>query len=205
MRILLLAHPEDATEKIDNIINREEGHNDLVLVVGPFGDDTTETIQALSKDSALVKAVPAPGDSQETMKQLSQERMLLHTQTISMGGFDIIGLGSIDGPQMDVEAEMTDAEDDALERISTALMERTDADHTLLLTYRNPKEFGSDTSETITQLRQVDGIAGIISGQTVRQDAAELDGCQVINPGDLRKGEYAVLETDDMITELCSL
>lgn len=205
MRILLLAHPEDATEKINNIISREEGHNDLVLVVGPFGDDTTEIIQALSKDSALVKAVPAPGDSQETMKQLSQERMLLHTQTISMGGLDVIGLGSIDGPQMDVETKVTAAEDDDLERISTALMERTDADRTLFLTYRNPKEFGSDTSETITQLRGVDGIAGIISGQTVRQDAAELDGCQVINPGDLREGEYAVLETDDMSTELCSL
>lgn len=205
MRILLLAHPEDAIDRLNTVISREEGHNDLVLVVGPFGDDATEIIQALSKDSGLVKAVPAPSDSQETMKQLSQERMLLHTQTISMGGLDVIGLGSIDSPQMDVGAEMTDTEDAALKRISTALLDRTDADRTLFLTYRNPEEFGTDTSETVTRLRRVDGVEAIISGQTVRQDAAELDGCQVINPGDLREGEYAVLETDTMETELMSL
>jgi len=205
MRILLLAHPGGAIDRLNTVINREEGQNDLVLIVGPFGDDTTAALQALEQDSALVKAVPAPTDDQETMKQLSQERMLLHTQTISMAGTDIIGLGSIDGPQMDVEAETTDAEDEALERISTALLDRTDADQVIMLTYRNPREFGTDTSRTVTRLRGVTGIEAIISGQAGRQDSAELDGCQVINPGDLREGEYAVLATDTMETELCSL
>jgi len=208
MDILLLSEIHDNQDTLKRILLREEDNHRIILVLGNLGSDGThqQTLELLNDHADLVKAIPGPNDTTDTMKSLIDSRMNLHRQVFSLEGCDFIGLGSIDDPQMDVEQQISDQEDQQIGSIIPALMERTSG-RQIIATYRPPNNIlpETDGSTSLRNLLQDSPPELLITGQDIGQQQASVNGCQVIAPGSVNRGEYAILNLENNNVDLKSL
>lgn len=203
MRILLLADIHDNLENLRRILSREAGNHQLVLVLGNLGNKHKQVIETLKEHAELVKAIPGPQDTIETMKTLISDRMNLHRKTFSLRGFNLIGLGSINDPQMQIEPELTSEEDQQIGTIFNTLLQRTGPEK-ILISYRNPHStYQQDSgSQQLQKIIEKQRLHTVISGEPVQQAEKNINNCHLLNPGSVNKGQYALLNLQEKTAQL---
>jgi Icc-related predicted phosphoesterase len=209
MQVLITAEIHGQHKKLKRILAREQGEFDLAIAIGNLaGQNDFSTLQETFNDHAeLTKAIPGPLDREETMKNLVNDRMNLHKQIFSLRGLEFVGIGSIDDLQLDVQEDLTEDEDEQLGEITGALLDRTQSDKRILTSYRNPYQaFGTnDGSKELRKTVSNEDLVAAICGQQLEQQERLVDGTLVLNPGTVIKGEYALLDLEEGVSDLRSL
>ncbi len=206
MRALVLSDIHGDTEALDRILHRESDV-DLVLVLGDLTDaglddpagTAGDVIGLLDQHGVFVKAVPGNMDDEAVLKQLIDHRMNLHKQLFSMDSYEFVGFGGGSTP-FDTPFE---PDDDERGDVLAQLLDRTQADHRVIVSHQPPHGTRIDRTEDGTQagserlraLLEEEAVDAVFSGHIHEaRGTDELGGALLVNPGPVNEGYYAVAE-----------
>lgn len=202
MRILVLADIHGAVDELDGILSREPDA-DLIVVAGGITDPTAtdavataeEVIGLLADRSGFVKVVPGNMDPEDVLRMLVKQRMNLHKDIFSLGGFDFVGFGA-----------HRDEDESKRANVVEQLLNRTTADHRAVVCHKPPKNTAVDRASSggqrgdpeLRALLEDVPVDLVICGHVHEAQGTDRIGdTLIVNPGAVKDGHYAVIEAVD--------
>lgn len=218
MRVLLLTDIHGNVEKLQRIFYREEF--DTALCAGDLSDASKfdnytkrlkKVLKVFDKEGKLSKMVPGNMDKeQECIKQLIDHRMNLHKNIASFEKFDALGYGGGNTP-FDTPFE---PDQEKVRETLEILHGRTESDTKIGVIHHPPYNTAADIadgnhvgSKPVRKLVEEKDFNLILTGHIHESRAKDKIGStEIINPGPVNQGYYAVAEIGDEIeTKMKSL
>ncbi len=208
MRVLLLTDIHGDTEKLERILETEE--YDTVLCAGDLSDANKfedyssrlqEILETFDRQGKMVKAVPGNMDSEETcVRSLIDYRMNIHKKIASFEEFDVVGFGGGKTPF----GTPFEPEGSEIKRVLEQLYSRMRADRRFAVIHQPPADTELDIvdgnhvgSDEVRKLIEERDFALVLTGHIHESRGRDsLNGAEVINPGPVLEGYYAVADID---------
>lgn len=211
MRTLLVTDIHGATDELEKILERE-GY-DAVLCAGDLSDareysdyegKLEEVLELFNQKDKLVKAVPGNMDpEEECVQHLRNHRINLHRKIGSFNGFEAIGYGGGITP-FGTPFEPSGAEiRDTLEKLS----ERMTSNTRVAVIHQPPKDTKVDVADgdhvgsaEVRELIEDSDFDLVVTGHIHESRGRdEINDTEVVNPGPVLDGFYAVAEIGEEI------
>ena len=211
MKTLLVTDIHGDFEKLNQIIKRE--NFDAILCAGDLGDaneyndyksNLEKVVEEFNQKDKLVKAVPGNMDIEEECVQiLRNHRINLHKKIGSFEGFEAVGFG---GGITPFGTPFEPDEKDIRETIEI-LQKRMKSDTKVAVIHQPPKDTEVDIadgnhvgSEEVRQLIENSDFDLMVTGHIHESRGTDKIGeTQVVNPGPVLEGCYAIAEISDEI------
>lgn len=214
MRVLVVSDIHGETEKLEEILDVES--YEAILCAGDlsdaaefedYGGRLEEVLDLFEEAEVPVRAVPGNMDPEEdSVRALRDRRMNLHRNTAAIGDLEAIGYG---GGKTPFGTPFEPDGQDIKQTLST-LAERSAGEITVAVVHQPPADSSVDVadgnhvgSEEVRELIEGTNLDLFLTGHIHESRGTdEISGTKVLNPGPVLEGFYAVVETDEMETEL---
>lgn len=211
MRTLLVTDIHGETENLRKILEKES--YEAVLCAGDLSDfnkfddyegNLGEVLDLFDQKDKLVKAVPGNMDPEETcVKHLRERRINLHRKIAAFEGFEAVGYGGGITP-FGTPFEPSSEE---IERTIETLEDRMKSDTKIAVIHQPPKDTEVDIadgnhvgSEGVRELIEDSEFDLMVTGHIHESRGRdELSGTEIINPGPVVEGFYAIAEISEEI------
>lgn len=209
MRLLLITDIHGDTEKLDKILDREQ--HDAVLCAGDLSDANEfedyearlgEVLDLFDEQGVMTKAVPGNMDPEEKcVRELIQRRMNIHKKIASFEDFEAVGFGGGITPF----GTPFEPEGDEIKNALETLYSRMKADRKFGVIHQPPANSELDIadgdhvgSKEVRELIEEKDFELVLTGHIHESWGRDsIGGTEVINPGPVMNGRYAVLETEN--------
>lgn len=215
MRALLVTDIHGDHEKLNRIIKREKF--DAIICAGDLGDaneyddyksNLEKVVEEFNQKDKLVKAVPGNMDiEEECVKTLRNHRINLHKKIGAFEGFEAVGFG---GGITPFGTPFEPDEKDIRETVEI-LERRMKSDTKVAVIHQPPKDTEVDIadgnhvgSQEVRNLIENSDFDLMVTGHIHESRGTDKIGeTQIVNPGPVLKGCYAVAEiSEDIEVEL---
>lgn len=211
MRVLLITDIHGKAKKLEEILSRED--YDAVLCAGDlsdanefsnYGKKLGEVLDTFERQGIMTKAVPGNMDpEQECVKELRERRMNLHRKIASFERFEAVGFGGGKTP-FGTPFEPEGAE---IKKALETLYERMKSDSRIGVIHQPPAGTQLDIVENdhvgspeVRELLEQKNFDLVLTGHIHESRGRDsLNGTEVLNPGPVIDGYYAVAEIDNRI------
>jgi Icc-related predicted phosphoesterase len=208
MKLLLITDIHGDTEKLEKILDKAE--HEAVLCAGDLSDarefDDYEgqlgnVLDLFDEQGVMTKAVPGNMDpEEECVRELIQRRMNIHKKIASFEDFEAVGFGGGITP-FGTPFEPEGAE---IKNAVETLYDRMKADRKFGVIHQPPKNTELDIadgdhvgSEEVRELIEEKNFELVLTGHIHESRGRdEISGTQVVNPGPVMEGYYAVADTE---------
>jgi len=211
MRALLVTDIHGNYQKLDNIIRNEKF--EAIICAGDLGDaneysdyknNLEKVVEKFNQKDKLVKAVPGNMDIEEDcVHTLRNHRINLHKKIGAFDGFEAVGFGG------GITPFGTPFEPDEKEIRETVeiLEKRMKSDTKVAVIHQPPKDTGVDIadgnhvgSQEVRELIENSDFDLMVTGHIHESRGTDKIGeTQIVNPGPVLEGCYAVAEISDEI------
>lgn len=211
MRTLLLTDIHGAQDNLERIL--EEERFDAVLCAGDLSDagsfsdyetNLTAILETFDRQRKITKAVPGNMDPEEQcVEKLIEFRMNLHKNIASFERFEAVGFGGGLTPF----GTPFEPDEQAIADTVQQLHERMQAETRVAVIHQPPRDTTVDItdgdhvgSQAVRGLLEEADFDLLLTGHIHEaRGTDELAGTQILNPGPVQDGYYAVAEIDDGI------
>ena len=211
MRTLLVTDIHGDTEKLAQIMEKED--YDAVLCAGDLSDNKKfddyernleEVLEIFNQKDKLVKAVPGNMDPERScVKHLREHRINLHRKIGSFNGFEAVGYGGGITP-FGTPFEPSGEE---IKNTLETLEDRMTSDRKVAVIHQPPKDTEVDVadgdhvgSEEVRKLIENSDFDLVVTGHIHESRGVdEISGTDIINPGPVMKGFYAIAEIGETL------
>lgn len=212
MRVLLVTDIHGDVENLERIVSRESF--DSILCAGDLSDNNEyedydsnleNVLNVFEKEGVLTKAVPGNMDPEKAcVKHLIERRMNLHKKIAAFETFEAVGFGGGQTP-FDTPFE---PEGEEIKNAVETLYERMNSDNRVAVLHQPPHNteldvieddhVGSPEVRDILEDKEFDLlVTGHIHESRGRDN---IKGTELVNPGPVMEGYYAVAEIDEDIS-----
>ena len=211
MKTVLVTDIHGEKEKLRKILERE--NFEAILCAGDISDfnkfddyerNLEEVLEVFNQKDKLVKAVPGNMDPEETcVKHLRQRRVNLHRKIGSFDGFESVGYGGGITP-FGTPFEPEGAE---IKRTLDTLEKRMTSDNKVAVIHQPPENTELDVADgnhvgspEVRELIEEADFDLVLTGHIHESRGRDnVSGTEVINPGPVMDGFYAVAEIGETI------
>jgi Icc-related predicted phosphoesterase len=208
MKLLLITDIHGDTEKLEKILDKAE--HEAVLCAGDLSDarefddyeaQLDNVLDLFDEQGVMTKAVPGNMDpEEECIRELIQRRMNIHKKIASFEDFEAVGFGGGITP-FGTPFEPEGAE---IKNAVETLYDRMKADRKFGVIHQPPKNTELDIadgnhvgSEEVRELIEEKDFELVLTGHIHESRGRdEISGTQVVNPGPVMEGYYAVADTE---------
>jgi Icc-related predicted phosphoesterase len=208
MKLLLITDIHGDTEKLEKILDKTE--HEAVLCAGDLSDARefddyegrlNQVLDLFDEQGVMTKAVPGNMDpEEECVRELIQRRMNIHKKIASFEDFEAVGFGGGITP-FGTPFEPEGAE---IKNAVETLYDRMKADRKFGVIHQPPKNTELDIadgnhvgSEEVRDLIEEKNFELVLTGHIHESRGRdEISGTQVVNPGPVMEGYYAVADTE---------
>lgn len=211
MKTVLVTDIHGEKEKLRKILERE--NFEAILCAGDISDfnkfddyerNLEEILEVFNQKDKLVKAVPGNMDPEEPcVKHLRQRRVNLHRKIGSFDGFEAVGYGGGKTP-FGTPFEPEGAE---IKRTLDTLEKRMTSDNKVAVIHQPPENTELDVADgnhvgspEVRELIEEADFDLVLTGHIHESRGRDnVSGTEVINPGPVMNGFYAVAEIGETI------
>lgn len=211
MKTVLVTDIHGEKEKLRKILERE--NFEAILCAGDISDfnkfddyerNLEEVLEVFNQKDKLVKAVPGNMDPEEPcVKHLRQRRVNLHRKIGSFDGFEAVGYGGGKTP-FGTPFEPEGAE---IKRTLDTLEKRMTSDNKVAVIHQPPENTELDVADgnhvgspEVRELIEEADFDLVLTGHIHESRGRDnVSGTEVINPGPVMDGFYAVAEIGETI------
>jgi Icc-related predicted phosphoesterase len=208
MKLLLITDIHGDTEKLEKILDKAE--HEAVLCAGDLSDARefddyegrlNQVLDLFDEQGVMTKAVPGNMDpEEECVRELIQRRMNIHKKIASFEDFEAVGFGGGITP-FGTPFEPEGAE---IKNALETLYDRMKADRKFGVIHQPPKNTELDIadgnhvgSEEVRELIEEKNFELVLTGHIHESRGRdEISGTEVVNPGPVMEGYYAVADTE---------
>ena len=211
MKTLLVTDIHGETGKLEQILEKED--YDAVLCAGDLSDarefndyegKLEEVLELFNQKDKLVKAVPGNMDPErECVEHLRQHRINLHRKIGSFDGFEAVGYGGGITPF----GTPFEPSGDEIKKAVETLSQRMKSDTKVAVIHQPPKDTNVDVADgdhvgspEVRQLIEESDFDLLVTGHIHESRGRDsLEGTEIVNPGPILEGFYAVAEIGDTV------